>query len=230
MLKDDDVDSRMTVGAVLLAAGAGSRLGGRPKSLLELEGVPLIVRQLAALSDAGVDEVVVVLGHHAQAIEAAIQHLPITRVHNPAPDASQAASVRIGLQALSARIDAVMVALADQPLITAQDITNLIRAYGQRGGKSMVVPRVRAANGATAPGNPVMFDAALRAQWLAGGIELTGRLWREQNPEHVHWLETDNRHYRVDIDTPEDLRQFAVSTGQVLRWPQAFATTSDDPK
>ena len=62
--------SRMTVGAVLLAAGAGSRLGHRPKSLLELGGVPLIVRQLVALSGAGVDELVVVLGHHAEAISA----------------------------------------------------------------------------------------------------------------------------------------------------------------
>ncbi len=221
MLKDDSLGSRMTVGAVLLAAGAGSRLGGRPKSLLELDGVPLIVRQLMALSGAGVDEVVVVLGHHAQAIEAAIRHRPATRVFNPAPDAGQAASVRIGLQALSPRIDAVMVALADQPLITAQDIAALISAYRQRGGKSMVVPRVLATDGSKAPGNPVMFDAGLRAQWLAGGNELTGRLWREQNPERVHWFETDNRHYRVDIDTPEDLRQFAISTGHTLVWPQA---------
>ena len=54
--------SRVVVGAVLLAAGSGSRIGHRPKSLLELGGVPLIRRQLIALSGAGVDEVVVVLG------------------------------------------------------------------------------------------------------------------------------------------------------------------------
>ena len=55
-------ERKLCVGAVLLAAGAGSRLGNKPKSLLELDGVPLIHRQLAALSGAGVDEVVVVLG------------------------------------------------------------------------------------------------------------------------------------------------------------------------
>lgn len=227
MFKANGLYSRMTVGAVLLAAGAGSRLGGRPKALLELGGVPLIMRQLIALSGAGVDEVVVVLGHHAQAIEAAIGQFPITLVHNPAPDEGQASSVRLGLQALSPRIDAVIVALADQPLINAQDITALIAAFRKRGDKSMVVPRVAAADGSTAPGNPVIFDAALREQWLAGSADLTCRNWREKHPESVHWFDTDNRHYRVDIDTPEDLERFAASTGHALTWPHAFASTSD---
>ena len=66
LFKANGLYSRMTVGAVLLAAGAGSRLGGRPKALLELGGVPLVLRQLIALSGAGVDEVAVVLGHHAR--------------------------------------------------------------------------------------------------------------------------------------------------------------------
>ena len=55
---DEDLDNRVTIGAVLLAAGSGSRMGHRPKSLLELDDVPLIRHQLLALSEAGVDEVV----------------------------------------------------------------------------------------------------------------------------------------------------------------------------
>ena len=223
MYKANGLYSRMTVGAVLLAAGAGSRMGGKPKSLLELGGVPLVMRQLIALSGAGVDEVVVVLGHHAPVIEAAIGQFPITLVHNPSPDDGQASSVRLGLQALSPRLDAVMVALADQPLIDAQDITALISAFRKRGDKAMVVPRVTAADGSTAPGNPVIFDAALREQWLAGSADLTCRNWREKHPDRVHWLETDNRHYRIDIDTPEDLQRFEEVTGHRLVWPQALA-------
>ena len=83
LLKANGLYSRTTVGAVLLAAGAGSRLGHRPKALLELGGVPLVMRQLIALSGAGVDEVAVVLGHHAEAIEAAIKQFPITIVKQP---------------------------------------------------------------------------------------------------------------------------------------------------
>jgi molybdenum cofactor cytidylyltransferase len=223
LLKGNGLYSRMTVGAVLLAAGAGSRLGGRPKALLELAGVPLILRQLIALSGAGVDEVVVVTGHHAAAVEAAVRPFPITLVHNPSPDDGQASSVRIGLQALSPKLDAVMVVLADQPLINEQDITALIGAFKKRGDAAMVVPRVTVEGGDQVPGNPVIFDAGLREQWLAGSADLTCRKWRQTHPERVRWFDTDNRRYRIDIDTPEDLERFADSTGHVLQWPAALA-------
>lgn len=220
--KANGLYSRMAVGAVLLAAGAGARMGGRPKALLELGGVPLVLRQLIALSGAGVDEVAVVLGHHGEAIESAVRPFPITLVRNPSPDDGQVSSVRLGLGALSPRLDAVIVALADQPLIDAQDIVALISAYRKRGEASMVVPRVKRAGGETVPGNPVMFDAALREEWLAGGADLACRKWRERNPGRVHWLDTENQRYSVDIDTPEDLDRFAASTGHRLVWPAAY--------
>ncbi len=212
--------SRLVVGAVLLAAGAGSRLGSRPKSLLELGGVPLIRRQLIALSGAGVDELVVVTGHHAEMIETAVREFPLTLARNPAPDDGQASSVRVGLRALAGKIDAVIVALADQPLLNAQDITALIAAFKNRGEAAMVVPRV-----AGEPGNPVMFEAGLRDEWLAGDANAACRRWRDAHPQRVHWFDTDNSRYRVDIDTPEDLRRFAERTGHELCWPAALIST-----
>ena len=223
MYKANGLYSRMTVGAVLLAAGAATRMGGRPKALLELGGVPLVMRQLIALSGAGVDEVAVVLGHHGEAIEAAIGQFPITLVRNPSPDEGQASSVRLGLAALSPRLDAMLVALADQPLIDAQDIVAVISAFRRRGEASMVVPRVMRADGESVPGNPVMFDAALREEWLAGGADLACRKWRERNPERVHWFDTDNPRYGLDIDTPQDMERFAEFTGHRLAWPAAHA-------
>jgi molybdenum cofactor cytidylyltransferase len=65
--------NRLSLGAVVLAAGQGSRLGHRPKSLIELAGIPLIRRQLIALSGAGVDQLVVVLGHYATQIRPFIE-------------------------------------------------------------------------------------------------------------------------------------------------------------
>ncbi|WP_425256936.1 nucleotidyltransferase family protein [Rubrivivax sp. RP6-9] len=207
--------SRVVVGAVLLAAGAGSRIGHKPKSLLELGGVPLIRRQLIALSGAGVDEVVVVLGHHAGQIEPVVQTFPVTVVHNPQPDDGQVSSQRIGLAALGGKLDAVIVALADQPLLNAQDITALIGAFKKRPeGTQVVYPQVHGERG-----NPVIFTNEVREQILAGAANVGCRQWQAAHADAVAPFVTDNHRYKVDIDTPDDLERFARDTGHVLRWP-----------
>ncbi|MFN9772256.1 MAG: NTP transferase domain-containing protein [Burkholderiales bacterium] len=211
--------SRVVVGAVLLAAGSGSRMGTRPKSLLELGGVPLIRRQLIALSGAGVDEVVVVLGHHADAIEPMVQTFPVTVVRNPNPDDGLASSQRIGLAALTGKLDAVLIALADQPMINAQDVTALIGAWKKRPeGTSVVHPLVGGERG-----NPVIVGADVREQVLAGTANVGCRQWQAAHPEAVAPFVTDNRRYRIDVDTPEDLERFERETGHALRWPAGLA-------
>jgi molybdenum cofactor cytidylyltransferase len=214
--------SRMTIGAVLLAAGAGRRMGGRPKALLELGGVPVVLRQLIALSDAGVDELVIVLGHHAEQILPVIEHFPLTVVHNPRPEDGQASSQRLGLAALNPSLDAVLVALADQPLISEHDITSLIGAFKKRpGGTAVVVPRV-----ANQPGNPVIFSAAVREQILAGKAEVGCRQWRRAHPQAVHHFDSDSQRFIIDVDTPEDIERFERNTGHALRWPAGMAFPS----
>ena len=207
--------SRVVVGAVLLAAGSGSRLGKRPKCLLELGGVPLIRRQLIALSGAGVDEVVVVLGHHAELIEPLVQTFPVTLVRNLDPDQGQVSSQRLGLAALTGKLDAVIVALADQPLINAQDVTALIGAFKNRpDGVQVMYPQVNGERG-----NPVVFSADVREQILAGAANVGCRQWQAAHADAVLPFITDNRRYRVDIDTPEDIERFERETGHALRWP-----------
>lgn len=207
--------SRVVVGAVLLAAGSASRMGHRPKCLLELGGVSLIRRQLIALSGAGVDELVVVLGHHAERIEPAVRDFPVTLVRNPDPDAGQVSSLRLGLQALTGKIDSVLVALADQPLINSQDINDLIGAYKKRPeGTEVVQPTVDGL-----PGNPVMFSQSVREQILAGAASVGCRQWQAANPQAVHPWASSNLRYRTDVDSPEDIEALAARTGHRLRWP-----------
>jgi len=209
----------MSIGAVLLAAGRGERMGGRPKALLELGGVPLVLRQLIALSGAGVDELVIVLGHHAASITPVIESFPVTLVHNSRPDDGQVSSQRLGLAALNPAADAVLVALADQPLIDVEDITAVIGAFKRRPeGSSVVVPRV-----AGDPGNPVIFSGAVREAILASDANVGCRQWRSGNPTAVSYFDTDNRRFTVDIDTPEDIESFERHTGHALRWPASAA-------
>lgn len=211
--------SRSVVGAVVLAAGAGERMGRRPKSLLELGGVPLIRRTLIALSGAGVDELVVVLGHHAPAIAPLVETFPVTVVHNPDPDQGQVSSQRLGLAALSQKIDTVMVVLADQPLLGSADLTQLIGAWKKRPeGTEVLHPQVGGQRG-----NPVVFSAAVRDAILAGQADVGCRQWQAAHPDQVHAFETDNRRFTWDVDREEDITRLREATGHELRWPAAWA-------
>jgi molybdenum cofactor cytidylyltransferase len=209
--------------AVVLAAGAASRMGHRPKCLLELDGVPLIVRLLQALREAGAGEIVLVLGHYASAIEAAIAPIPVKRVLNAHPQAGQVSSLRLGLKALRTTADDVLVTLADQPLLNSQDLRALIDAYRQRpAGTQVVQPTVQGL-----PGNPVVFSPLVRQQILASDESVGCRQWQAAHPSQVHAWASDNPHYRQDIDTAEDLRALAMGSGRVLTWPLAWRDSSD---
>ncbi|CAM8655402.1 COG2068 Uncharacterized MobA-related protein [Comamonadaceae bacterium] len=211
--------ARLRIGAVLLAAGQGTRMGGVAKSLIRLQGVPLINRHLIALSGAGVDEVVVVTGHVRDAVEAQVQTFPVTLAHNADFASGQQSSVRLGLSALSGNFDAVIILLADQPLIGATDLTELIAAFKKKPYGNIVMPMVGGQRG-----NPVVIDAEARAQVLASETNLGCRNLMDRNPDMVFAHQTENTRYITDLDTLEDLSQLAQRTGWKLELPASEAT------
>ncbi len=210
---------RLRIGAVLLAAGEGRRMGGVAKALIRLQGVPLISRHLVALSGAGVDEVVVVTGHAREAIEEQLRSFVVTLAHNEAYAAGQQGSVRVGLAALSGEFDAVIVMPADQPLIGAGDLTELIGAFKKRPAGHVVVPVVNGQRG-----NPVVLDAVALARIFESDANLGCRHLIERQPELVHVHETANTRFVTDVDTVEDVRQLAERTGWRLELPAAVAS------
>jgi molybdenum cofactor cytidylyltransferase len=220
--------ARLRVAAILLAAGEGKRMGGVAKPLITLQGVPLIKRQLIALSGAGVDEVVVVTGHAREAIEEQVKSFPVTLAHNPDYALGQQASVRVGLQALSGAFDAVYVVLADQPLIAAADLTELMSAFKRRPTGHIVVPVVSQDHAEPQPktagqrGNPILLDDVALAQILASDLQLGCRHLIERQPEMVHIHRTTNTRFTTDLDTPEDVQQLAQRTGWQLVLPSGF--------
>ncbi len=210
---------RLRIGAVLLAAGEGRRMGGVVKPLIRLQGVPLISRQLVALSGAGVDEVVVVTGHAREAIEEQMQSFVVTLAHNEAHAEGQQGSVRVGLAALSGSFDAVLIVPADQPLIGASDLTELIGAFKKRPGGHVVVPVVDCQRG-----NPIILDDVALAEVLASDTNLGCRHLIEQRPELVHAYETTNTRFITDLDTVEDVQRLAQRTGWRLELPASDVT------
>jgi molybdenum cofactor cytidylyltransferase len=206
--------ARLRVGAVLLAAGTGSRMGGVAKSLIRLQGVPLINRQLIALSGAGVDEVVVVTGYARDAVEASVSSFPVTLAHNAEFALGQQSSVRVGLQALRGNFDAVLVVLADQPLLGAADLTELIAAFKKRPSGHVVVPVVDGQRG-----NPIVMDDVALADILASDTNLACRNLVERQPELVHVHASTNTRFVTDLDTLADLEALAQRTGWRLDLP-----------
>jgi CTP:molybdopterin cytidylyltransferase MocA len=204
----------LRIGAVLLAAGEGRRMGGVAKPLIRLQGVPLICRQLIALSGAGIDEVVVVTGHERQAVERAVQRFSITLVHNEAHAQGEEGSVRAGLGALSGAFDAVFIVPSDQPLIGAGDLTELIGAFKKRGAGHVLVPVVDGQRG-----NPVLLDERAHAQILDSGANLACRHWIDHHAELVTVYETRNTRFITDLDTLADVQGLAGRTGWQLELP-----------
>ena len=195
---------RLRLGGVVLAAGAGSRLGGRAKGLIEIEGEPLIQRSLRVLREAGVDELVVVTGHYRDNLKSWLENATVVEVTQPRYTHTQADSLRLGVAGLSENIDAVMVLPVDMPALTRQDLVALIGAYKHADeGIEFVGPMV-----GTRPGNPVLFSRRIATQILRGEGEFGSGAWRHHQPGWLLEWQTGNPHYEADIDTPEDLERY----------------------
>jgi CTP:molybdopterin cytidylyltransferase MocA/SAM-dependent methyltransferase len=140
------------VAAVVLAAGAGSRFGGG-KLLASLAGRAVLQHVLDRLADAGVEDVVVVLGDDAEAIEKAMDWRRERRMRNPDPGRGLSSSVRIGIEGLDSAVDRALIVLGDQPLISVETIRALLDASPDR-ARPIVVP----VYGVDGGRNPVLLD------------------------------------------------------------------------
>lgn len=185
------------IAAVVLAAGAASRMG-RPKQLLPLAGQPLVRHVAHAACTSTAHEVVVVTGAESAAVAAAVADLPLRVVYNPDWPAGQSASLKTGLAALAPEARAAIFLLADQPQVTPELINTIIGAYRQGGG-SIALPVA-----AGRRGNPVLFDLT---RWRPALMALAGdqgaRGIIDANPGEVTTVDAPVEAF-FDIDTPED--------------------------
>src|SRR5215217_1311616 len=119
----------MRIVGLVLAAGDATRFGS-PKQLASLDGRPLLQHPLDALAAAGIDDVVVVLGSQAAAIEGAIAWRRERRRINERPGDGLASSLRLGLDAAAedAAVEAALVVLGDQPGVRPEVILAVVEA------------------------------------------------------------------------------------------------------
>ncbi|WP_446807890.1 nucleotidyltransferase family protein [Methylomonas sp. 2BW1-5-20] len=146
--------------AVILAAGASSRMGS-PKQLLIWQDRPLLAHAIGSARSVLAERIVVVLGANAEAIKAAIDLDGISMALNPDWADGMAGSIRAGIEVLPATASAVLLMLCDQPLINAAHLQNLVQAW-RHAPERIVVSQY-----AESFGVPAVFPAAFFAQ-LAG--------------------------------------------------------------
>ena len=194
------------IAAVVLSAGESSRMGS-PKALLPISGVPFIEEIVRALKGTKIDRIIVVLGHHAEEIRKRIAHLPVTFVVNRDYAKGQLSSLIVAIRSLAAektteKIDGVLVHLVDHPFISPALVDHMIdRFYETK--KLIVIPRYGGRRG-----HPVIFSSRLFPELLSAPLEKGAKVIVHAHRDETLEIETDFAGVTIDIDTPEEYRQY----------------------
>ncbi|MCX5400676.1 NTP transferase domain-containing protein [Streptomyces sp. NBC_00102] len=188
------------VTGVLLAAGGGRRLGGRPKALLTHRGRPLIEHAIRSLREGGCDRITVVLGAAAEEVRSRARLAGCTVTVNPEWHQGMGSSLRAGLTALAGTgADAALVLLVDQPGIAAEAVSRVRAAHTSPAS-------LAAASYDGRRGHPVLLGAD---HWAGVSAAATGdqgaRAYLREHREALTLVECADVAEAYDIDTPEDL-------------------------
>ncbi|MFG2121027.1 NTP transferase domain-containing protein [Streptomyces sp. NPDC048710] len=196
----DKRDHREEIAGLLLAAGGGRRLGGRPKALLEHRGRPLVEHAVGVLRAAGCDRIHVVLGARADDVRERAELGGCVLVDNPDWAEGMGSSLRAGLGSLAGtEVRAALVSLVDQPGIGPDAVARVLGAY--EGDTSLVSAAYDGVRG-----HPVLFGAA---HWAGIAATATGdrgaRAYLKEHASAVRLVECADVAEPYDIDTEADL-------------------------
>ncbi len=192
---------------VVLAAGASTRMGEN-KLLLRLDGESLVARAVRRAAEAGLDPVIVVLGHEAPRVERALEGRPCRFVHNPDHASGQGSSFRAGIASVPPASPAAVVLLADMPHVTPAMIEALVERR-RATGAALVVSEY---GGVSAP--PTLYGRTLFAEIVSGngcGRDVVKR--HRAEAEVVAWP-ADRL---ADLDEPGDVERLRESGAEILR-------------
>ena len=188
---------------VILAGGASSRMGGRPKALLPTgRGDETFLGRIAStLVAGGVDDVVVVAGYHDQAIRRFVEGLPtpVRLLTNLNPGEGQLSSFLVALRAVDRpQLRAVIVTLVDLPLVSASTVRAVLDGY-RRTGAPLVRPERDGRHG-----HPVLFDRSLFDELRAADPEHGAKPVVRAHAARGLDVPTEDDGAFTDIDTPQD--------------------------
>jgi molybdenum cofactor cytidylyltransferase len=188
-------EAHRRVAAIILAAGASTRMEGRVKQLLPWRGKTLVENAIEVAVRSSANQVVSVLGAHADQVRVRIQGTPARVIINPVWEEGQASSVRAGLAALSASVDAAIFMNTDQPFLTTGILDAVIHRYW------VTDAAIVASRFAGQRGSPVLFNRGHWPELMALQGEQGGRVLLDRYPEQVEWVDFPDARAGIDVDT-----------------------------
>src|ERR1700677_2008064 len=206
-----NAETNSQVAAIILAAGKSTRMG-EAKQLLRLGDSTVLVQTIENVRRSRVDEIVLVLGSSAEAIR---RQLPISLLEglkvviNPAYAQGMATSLRAGLSALDAQVDAALIVLADQPFVRPQTLSQIAQlAHQHRSSRAqIVIPSYHGVRG-----NPVLLDRSVFAEVMALQGDVGCRAIFSSHTERTLMLEVEDEGILLDIDSHEDYERLREET------------------
>ena len=193
------------IAAAVLAAGLSTRMGGRPKGLLKLDDRDTFVTRIVrTFNDAGIRDVVVVVGHEAAAVQHAVESsgLAARTVLNPDYERGQLSSMLTAIEAVDRPgVDGLLLSLVDAPLFAASTVRALVERFA-----ATRAPVVRAVRG-TEHGHPVLIGRALFDTIRTADPAIGAKPIVRGNASTLGDVEVDDEGAFVDIDTPADYLQ-----------------------
>ncbi len=182
--------------AILLAAGSSRRMG-QPKQLLPLHQTTLLNQTLHNLQQAHLDQLILVLGANAEAIQQQLPTAPnLTICHNPNHAEGMASSLQTGLRALSPNTETTLIVLADQPFIRPQTLHDLAH---HPTNSPLLIPTHNGKRG-----NPIRLARALFPEAMQLKGDTGCRALFTQHPDQIELWETTDEGILLDLDTQQD--------------------------
>lgn len=194
------------IGLIILAAGSASRMG-KPKQLLTYQGDSLIGHAVKVALTSVCQPLVLVLGAYAEQIKPEVENLPVQVVENTHWLEGMSSSIRAGINALhenNPKLDAAIIALADQPLISAEVFDRLVEVY-QNTGKLIIASAYHDVVGVPALFDRTLFPELINLQGDRGAKALISKYTNSSIGISVPEAATD-------IDTPNDYKNIYLST------------------
>jgi molybdenum cofactor cytidylyltransferase len=186
------------VAAILLAAGRSQRMGAF-KPLLPFGKTTVIRSCIQNLREAGVEDIVVVLGHRAEELQQSVDDINLGLAINPDPTSEMSASIACGLKELPPETKATLIALTDQPAVPPDVIRAIVDEWTS--GERLVIPEFQGRGG-----HPVLIDLSFREELLSLDLSEGLRSFLKDHEEQVRRLPVNSPFIARDMDTWDDYR------------------------